>query len=131
MNFRAKLLTLFTLTVVLSVGLVAWAVSYLTRDAFERLNNQRTDALVAQFQREFQRRSNEVTRRVEGIANADETLRMAVSLGGGAQDLSSHFDDASASPHRINSIFSNSLPPTARSFRRHSGPRVSAIKKSG
>lgn len=103
MSFRAKLLTLFTLTVVLSVGLVAWAVSFLTRDAFERLNSQGTDALVAQFQREFQRRSEEVTRRVEGIANADGTLRMAVSLGGGVQDLSSHFDDASglAASHQL------------------------------
>ena len=52
-SFRAKLLTVFTLTVVISVGLVAWAVSFLMRDAFERLNSQRTDALVAQFQREF------------------------------------------------------------------------------
>jgi two-component system, NtrC family, nitrogen regulation sensor histidine kinase NtrY len=102
-NLRAKLLTLFTITVVLSVGLVAWAVSFLMRDAFERLNSQRTDALVAQFQREFQRRAEEVTRRVEGIANADETLRMAASLGGGAQDLSSHFDDASglAAAHQL------------------------------
>ena len=103
MNLRAKLLTLFTLTVVLSVGLVAWAVSTLTGDAFERLNNQMTDALVAQFQREFQRRADEVTRRVEGIANADATQRMVVSLGGGAQDLSSHFDDASglAASHQL------------------------------
>ena len=103
MNFRAKLLTLFTITVVLSVGLVAWAVSFLMRDAFERLNSQRTDALVAQFQREFQRRAEEVTRRVEGIANADGTLRMAASLGGGAQDFSSHFDDASglAAAHQL------------------------------
>jgi signal transduction histidine kinase len=102
-NFWTKLLIVFTLTVVLSVGLVASVVSFLMRDAFERLNSQRTDALVAQFQREFQRRSDEVTRRVEGIANADETLRMAVSLSGEAPDFSSHVDDASglAAAHQL------------------------------
>ena len=103
MSFRAKLLTVFTLTVVLSVGLVAWAVSFLMRDAFERVNAQRTDALVAQFQSEFQRRAEEVTRRVEGIANADETLRLAVGLSGEAPDLSSHVDDATglAAAHQL------------------------------
>jgi signal transduction histidine kinase len=102
-SFRAKLLTVFTLTVVLSVGLVAWAVSFLMRDAFERVNAQRTDALVAQFQREFARRAEEVTRRVEGIANADETLHLAVSLSGEAPDLSSHVDDATglAAAHQL------------------------------
>jgi two-component system, NtrC family, nitrogen regulation sensor histidine kinase NtrY len=93
-SFRAKVLAVFTLTVALSVGLVAWAVSFLMRDAFEHLNSQRTAALVAQFQREFARRSEEVTRRVEGIANADEMLRVAVSLSGAAPDYSSHVDDA-------------------------------------
>ncbi len=103
MSFRAKLLIFFTLAVVVAVGLVAWAVSYLMRDAFERVNNQRTDALVAQFQREFARRAEEVTRRVEGIASADETLHMAVSLSGAAPDYSSHLDDAAglASSHQL------------------------------
>ncbi|HMD99778.1 MAG TPA: ATP-binding protein [Terriglobia bacterium] len=103
MSFRAKLLAVFTLTVVLSVGLVAWAVSFLMRDAFERLNSERTAALVAQFQREFARRAEEVTRRVEGIAKADETLHMAVSLSGTAPDYSSHVDDAAglAAAHQL------------------------------
>jgi len=102
-SFRAKLLAVFTLTVVIAVGLVAWAVSFLMRDAFERLNSQRTAALVAQFQREFARRAEEVTRRVEGIANADETLHMAVSLSGAAPDFSSHVDDAAglAAAHQL------------------------------
>ena len=103
MSFRAKLLTLFTLTVIIAVGLVAWSVSFLMRDAFERLNSQRTDALMAQFQREFARRAEEVTRRVEGIANADETLHMAVSLSGEAPDTSSYVDDATglAAAHQL------------------------------
>jgi signal transduction histidine kinase len=102
-SFRAKLLTVFTATVVLSVGLVAWAVSFQMRDAFERLNSQRTDALIAQFQREFARRADEVTRRVEGIANASETVRMAVGLSGPAPDISSYVNDATglAAAHQL------------------------------
>ncbi|MGO8791345.1 MAG: ATP-binding protein [Terriglobia bacterium] len=103
MSFRTKLLALFTVTVVVAVGMVAWAVSSLMRDAFEHLNNQRTDALVAQFQREFARREDEVTRRVEGIANADETLHMAVNLSGAAPDYSSFVDNAAglATGHQL------------------------------
>jgi signal transduction histidine kinase len=102
-NFRGKLLALFTLTVVLAVALVAWTVSSSTGDAFERLDSQRTAALVAQFQREFARRAEEVTRRVEGIANADETLRMAVDLGRIPADYSAHVDDATgmATAHQL------------------------------
>jgi len=67
-SFRAKLLFVFAATVALAVGLVAWIVSSSMRDAFERLDNQRNAALVAQFRREFARRAEEVSRRVEGVA---------------------------------------------------------------
>ena len=40
----------------------------ITRNAFEKTEEQRTAALVAQFQREFNRRGEEVARRVEAIA---------------------------------------------------------------
>ena len=103
MNFRGKLLAVFTLTVVLAVALVAWKVSSSTGEAFERLDSQRTAALVAQFQREFSRRAEEVTRRVEGIAQADETLRLAVDLGRAPADYSAHVDDATqmAAAHQL------------------------------
>ena len=47
MTFRTRLLLIFTLAVVASVGLVGWLVSRTTRDAFERVESQRVDALVA------------------------------------------------------------------------------------
>ena len=94
MSFRAKLLSVFAATVALAVGLVAWIVSSSMRDAFERLDNQRTAALVAQFRREFARRAEEVTRRVEGIASAEETLRLAVDIGQTAPDYSPYVDRA-------------------------------------
>ena len=65
MTFRRKLLAIFALTVFLSVGAVAWLVLALTRNAFEKTEDQRTAALVTQFQREFMRRGEEIARRVQ------------------------------------------------------------------
>ena len=56
MSFRRKLLLVFALTVVLSVGAVTWIASTLTRRAFERANEDQTTALTAQFRHEFARR---------------------------------------------------------------------------
>ena len=95
MSFRTKLLGVFALTVILAVGLVAWAVSSAMRDAFNRFDTQRTNALVAQFRREFARRGEEVTRQVEGIANAEDTLRMAVELSRASSDYSAFVNEAS------------------------------------
>ncbi len=53
MIFRRKLLTVFALTVFLSVAAVALLVLAVTRSAFEKTEEQRTAALVTQFQREF------------------------------------------------------------------------------
>ena len=47
MSFRRKLLTVFALTVFLSVAGVALLVQLVTRNAFEKAENDRTAALVA------------------------------------------------------------------------------------
>jgi len=73
-TFRRKLLTVFALTVFLSVAGVALLVQWLTRGAFEKTENERTAALVAQFQKEFTRRGDDVARRVQGIASSVESL---------------------------------------------------------
>ena len=82
MTFRRKLLTVFALTVFLSVAAVALLVLAVTRNAFEKTEEQRTAALVAQFQREFNRRGENVARRVEAIAGSDPVNRMATALNG-------------------------------------------------
>jgi signal transduction histidine kinase len=92
MTFRRKLLAIFTLTVFLSVAGVSLLVLAFTRSAFEKNENERTAALVAQFQREFNHRGEEVARRVEGIANADAVTRMAAALNGTTADTSGYFD---------------------------------------
>jgi two-component system, NtrC family, nitrogen regulation sensor histidine kinase NtrY len=92
MSFRRKLLVVFALTVFLSVAGVAWLVQEVTRNAFEKTENERTAALVSQFQREFSWQGEEVTRRVERIAGSDPVTRMAAALNGTSADSAEYFD---------------------------------------
>ena len=92
MSFRRKLLTVFALTVFVSVAGVAGLVLAVTRNAFEKTENQRTAALVAQFQREFNRRGDDVARRVEAIAASDPVARMATALNGTSADSANYFE---------------------------------------
>jgi signal transduction histidine kinase len=92
MTFRRKLLAVFALTVFLSVATVALLVVGVTRNAFEKTEDQRTTALVTQFQREFGRRGDEVARRVEAIATSNPVSRMATTLNGTSADSAEYFD---------------------------------------
>ncbi len=92
MSFRRKLLLVFALTVFLSVAGVALLVQWVTRNAFEKTENQRTAALVTQFQREFSRRGDDVAKRVEAIAASDAVTRMATALNGTSSDFAEYFD---------------------------------------
>jgi signal transduction histidine kinase len=94
MSFRRKLLAVFALTVFLSVVAVTWIVSTVTRRAFERSNEERTVALIAQFRREFNRRGEEVVRRVQAIASSDAATRMALALSHGAPDYGAYLAEA-------------------------------------
>ena len=60
-----------------------------TRSAFERLDSQRSSALVAQLERELERRQEEVMRRTERIAASDVLQRMAVE-----EDYSAYLNEA-------------------------------------
>jgi two-component system, NtrC family, nitrogen regulation sensor histidine kinase NtrY len=92
MSFRRKLLLVFSLSVALSVAAVAWLVQEVTRKAFEETENQRTSQLVGQFQREFNRQGEDVTRRVENIAASETVNRMAAVLSGSSADSAEYFD---------------------------------------
>ena len=94
MTFRSKLFWLFTVALVFSIALIAAGVTVVARKAFTENNAQHTDALVAQFQHEFERRGQDVARRVQGIANADRTVRMAIALARPSADASVYVDDA-------------------------------------
>ena len=92
MTFRRKLLVVFAVTVFLSVGAVAALVLVLTRNAFERTEDQRTAALITQFQHEFSRRGEDVARQVEAIAASDPVSRMATALNGTSADSAEYFE---------------------------------------
>ncbi len=94
MTFRAKLFWIYAIAMVLAVGLGAAAVTLVTRQAFDQLNSQYSDALVAQFQREFERRGQDVVNRVQGIADAEGTVRMAIDLSRPKSDVSIYVNDA-------------------------------------
>jgi len=105
-SFRTKLLIIFSLTVVAAVALVAGIVTTYTRRAFEQLDAQRSDALVAQFRREFSRRGGEVARRVQGIAEAEATVRMAIDFARPQADPSLYVNDARglAASHQLDFV---------------------------
>jgi two-component system, NtrC family, nitrogen regulation sensor histidine kinase NtrY len=92
MSFRRKLMAVFALTVFVAVAAVGGLVLTLTRSAFEKNEDERTAALVAQFQREFNRQGDDVARRVEAIAGSESISRMAASMTGTAADSAGNFD---------------------------------------
>jgi two-component system, NtrC family, nitrogen regulation sensor histidine kinase NtrY len=94
MILRRKLLAVFALTVLVSVTAVAWSISLLARRAFEKTNEERTVALVAQFRREFNRRGEELARRVEAVASSDSATRMALALSHGSPDYGAYLNEA-------------------------------------
>ncbi len=94
MTLRRKLLLLFTLVVFLCVATVAWIISSLARRAFEKANDERTAALVAQFRREFNRRGEEVSQRVQAIATSEASTRMALALSRGVPDYGTYLNEA-------------------------------------
>ena len=71
MSFRTKLLAFFMITIVAAVSGVAWGVSAYTRRAFEEFDRQRTDALVAQFRREYAQRADEIAHRMQSLADSE------------------------------------------------------------
>ncbi|HUC29844.1 MAG TPA: hypothetical protein VMR80_09680, partial [Candidatus Acidoferrum sp.] len=92
MMFRRKLLALFALTVFLSVAAIAGLVLAVTRRAFAKSEEERTSALVAQFQREFNRQGEEIGQRVQAIAASEPVSRMANAVSGTASDSAGYFD---------------------------------------
>jgi two-component system nitrogen regulation sensor histidine kinase NtrY len=94
MMLRRKLFAVFAITVLVSVTAVAWSISLLARRAFEKANELRTVALVGQFRREFNRRGEEVARRVDAIAASEAATRMALALSHSSPDYSEYLNEA-------------------------------------
>jgi len=92
MIFRRKLLAVFALTVCVSVGAVAALVLAVTRRAFEKTEEERIAALVAQFQREFNRQGDQAVQRIQAIAASEAVTRMATVLDHSPADSAGYFE---------------------------------------
>jgi len=94
MSFRSKLFLVFLVTVLASVSVVAYSVTHYTRAAFEDMDAQRTEALVAQFNKEFEQSGEGMVQQVENVANSEITLRAAMDLARPNADQSLYVHDA-------------------------------------
>src|SRR5579863_7464593 len=106
MSFRTKLFLIFMVTVLGSVSIVAYGVTRFTRTAFEEMDTQRTEAIVAQFQKEYIQRGDETSQQVKNIADADITLRVAIDLARPNADQSLYVHDATgaAQDHQLDFV---------------------------
>jgi two-component system, NtrC family, nitrogen regulation sensor histidine kinase NtrY len=105
MSFRTKVFLIFLITVLASVSLVAYGVTYYTSRSFEQMDTQRTDALVNQFKKEFDQRGEIVVQQVENITNADVTVRMVLDLSRPNADSSLYLHDANGAAQTHNLDF--------------------------
>ena len=105
MSFRNKLFLIFLVTVLASVSLVTYGVTYYTERSFEQMDGQRTEALVAQFKKEFAQRGEMVVQQVENITNSEATVRMAIDLARPNSDTSLWVHDANGAAQTHNLEF--------------------------
>ncbi|MGA2004686.1 MAG: ATP-binding protein [Terriglobales bacterium] len=108
MSFRQKLLLLFALTILVCVAVISVSVYSTMRQSFEQANQDRANSVAAQFRSEFQRRGEDVARKVESIAASETAQRIALeinrgssapnpgatSAGSGSSDNSGYLTDA-------------------------------------
>lgn len=80
MSFRKKLLLLFASTVLLSVAVISASVYSTIRRSFEQADQDRANAVSAQFRSEFQRRGSEVERKVESVARSEIVQHIALDV---------------------------------------------------
>jgi len=105
MSFRNKIFLIFLVTVLASVSVVSYGVTHYTQDAFESRDTQRTEALVAQFKKEFDHSGEMVAQQVENITNSDLTVRMALDLARPNADTSIWLHDANGAAQTYNLDF--------------------------
>jgi two-component system nitrogen regulation sensor histidine kinase NtrY len=94
MSFRKKLLLLFAATVLLCVAVISASVYSTIRRSFVRADQDRANAVAAQFRSEFQRRGSEVARKVESVAASETVQRIALDINRGGTDLGEYVSEA-------------------------------------
>ncbi len=94
MSFRKKLLLLFAVTVLVCVAVISASVYSTIRHSFEQADQDRANAVAAQFRSEFQRQGQEVARKVEAVAASETVQRIALDMNRGAADPSEYVSEA-------------------------------------
>jgi two-component system nitrogen regulation sensor histidine kinase NtrY len=94
MSFRKKLLALFAATILICVAVISASVYSTIRHSFQKADQERANAVAAQFQSEFQRRGQEVARKVELVAASETVQRIALEMNRGAADAGQYVSEA-------------------------------------
>ena len=129
MSFRQKLLLLFATTVLLCVAVISASVYGTIRRSFERADQERANAVAAQFRSEFQRRGLEVARQVESVAASDTVQRIALDLNRGAADPGAYVGEARALARQQRLDFLELVDRGATSSPPRNGRRNSDIRR--
>jgi two-component system nitrogen regulation sensor histidine kinase NtrY len=103
LSFRERLIALITITIALTVILVAWLVESNLRRSFELSDAARTNALVDQFNAGFEQRGEQIAQRVDAISNSELLLRMGLAASQQQPDLSPFVNEAQtlATDHQL------------------------------
>ncbi|MCI0620111.1 MAG: ATP-binding protein [Acidobacteria bacterium] len=88
MTLRTKVLLAVAGTIAAAAGLAGWLVSSSTQRAFERMDQQRTEALLVQFRNQLAARSADVAQRIDRAANSEVTRRILADLGSAQANVS-------------------------------------------
>jgi two-component system nitrogen regulation sensor histidine kinase NtrY len=94
MSFRKKLLLLFAATVLLCVAVISASVYSTIRRSFEQADQDRANAVAAEFRSEFQRRGSEVARKVESVAASETVQHIALEMNRGVTDSGEYVSEA-------------------------------------
>ena len=94
MSFRKKLLLLFVATILLCVAVISASVYSTLRRSFEEANQDRANAVAAQFRSEFQRTRAEVVRKVESVAAGETVQHIALDVNRAPNDSGQYVGEA-------------------------------------
>ncbi len=75
-------------TVLLCVAVISVSVYSTIRQSFEKADQDRANAVAAQFRSEFQRRGQDVSRKVESVAASETVQRIALEINRGTGSTS-------------------------------------------
>lgn len=98
MSLRARLIVLFTVTIVITVAAVVVLVTASTDRTYAEMDEQRSQALASAFRQEFARQFDEVSERARRLATSEAMVQLTVALSRNSPDYSQFADAAGRLP---------------------------------